>query len=134
MATLCNTYLSLECFEPSIQEEEIKKHVLIGAYAFQEYATLHFISHSLSVLNVSMPNGEDKFTSLKKLCFFLQSRHYGPGIQPSDKLSLEQHESHAIRTNLARLQNTYDSVISISQNEASEGILSLSSQSWISGY
>ncbi|KAH7336622.1 hypothetical protein BKA65DRAFT_37368 [Rhexocercosporidium sp. MPI-PUGE-AT-0058] len=51
LATLCLKYLLFDCFDPNLSEDSIKEYTMLGYYAFQDYAILHWIDH----LEASIP-------------------------------------------------------------------------------
>ena len=46
LATLCTSFLTFPCFNPCLDQTDIKNSVLKGDYAFQEYSVLNWIHHT----------------------------------------------------------------------------------------
>jgi hypothetical protein len=50
LSVLCLKYLTFEYFDPDISDESMEKHLMDGAYAFQEYAVLHWLDHLEAII------------------------------------------------------------------------------------
>jgi hypothetical protein len=66
LAILCLRYLTFECFDYELPEEKVKKFLMDGYYAFQDYAVLHWVDHLesyITSLDQSNPTTHDDFGS-----------------------------------------------------------------------
>ena len=50
IANFCLCYLAFQCFHYALETREIEDYLRTGYYAFQDYATAHWIEHVLSTL------------------------------------------------------------------------------------
>ena len=88
MALLCLRYLSFGCFDHDLPEDELRDFVVEGYYAFQDYATLHWLDHLENLYQTQDQSGNtwDKDLTLAVEEFFerhttqLGEREETPGI------------------------------------------------------
>lgn len=51
IASTCLKYLSSDCFEPTLSDQEIAGGIMRGAYVLQEYAVSHWLEHVIRGLS-----------------------------------------------------------------------------------
>lgn len=122
MANLCIKYLTFECFS-SLHKSDNRDLAALGAYAFQEYATLNWICHLERALGQCMRDKDEEFLDPTHPYFVLQSRHSQIFLQEPEPLDSGniQEDPQALRASLSRLRTAYDSVSSIAQGKDGEG-------------
>lgn len=54
MAGLCLRYLTFECFDPELPDQQLHRFLIDGYYSFQDYAVLHWVDHLESYIK-SLP-------------------------------------------------------------------------------
>lgn len=122
MANLCIKYLTFECFS-SLYKSDNRDLAALGAYAFQEYATLNWICHLERALGQCMRDKDEEFLDPTHPYFVLQSCHSQVFLQEPEPLDSGniQKDPQALRASLSSLRTAYDSVSSIAQGKDGEG-------------
>lgn len=129
MANTCTKYLTLECFNGNLGKTDIRNHAILGVYAFQEYATLNWLYHSMPLLNSQIGVRLDKeriesgdslredLELLQKSCILLYSRHFK--FYSQEFLTSEdfQEKIETVWEGSTQLRCLYESVPSISDGD-----------------
>ena len=53
LAALCLQYLTFECFQPDLGEDQLRRYAESGIFAFQDYAAAKWIHHVKAILGLS---------------------------------------------------------------------------------
>ena len=132
MANLCATYLTFEMFSTVMKDEDLRDLVSAGAFAFQEYATLHWLDHSNCSRNLGMSDENAEIASLNKSCWLLASLHaelssYREGVSSRIHGRIGHHQES--QPDLTLVKKSYETVYSLSNEEEHQGKLLVSYES-----
>lgn len=135
MANVCTKYLTLECSSNTLDKTDTHNHAILGAYAFQEYAILNWLYHSMPLLDPHISDRLDKerietsdglggdLELLQKSCIFLFLRHFN--LSSLDSLSSNnfQERIKTVLEGLIHLKSLYESVSSICDGGVRGGMI-----------
>lgn len=124
----------LDCFKHG---SDTNNYVVLGAYAFQEYASLNWMYHSIPLLDPRISDRLDKelnerrisldkdLKSLERSCARLHSCHFN---LPQEGVSSHhlQTDANAVYSNIVQLQTFYESITSIPDWDTQSGMISRS--------
>lgn len=68
LALLCLRYLVFDCFDKSLEEEDIQEFIVDGHYAFEDYAALHWVDHLESLSEDQQLDLMSLNSALKHFC------------------------------------------------------------------
>ena len=123
LALLCTSYLTLPCFNPSLDLSEIASSVYKGDYAFQEYAALNWIHHIKCLNDYDKVATNVDMSNLKNAVVILCQRHLGQFAIGNSNLQIQDPDLHMHSTSAAldKFQTSYDTVDDISVDETNSG-------------
>ncbi|TVY78217.1 C2H2 finger domain transcription factor crzA [Lachnellula suecica] len=88
LAILTMKYLSFDCFDPDVSEENMTDHLTRGSYAFQDYSVMHWIDHLEELLRYLEAEDMDNFSLLgPSVNAFYDT--YGAGELREDEIPIE---------------------------------------------
>ena len=108
LALLCLQYLTFDCFDDTISQDEMRKFLIEGFYAFLDYASLHWNHHLEEAVRFLSPDNLSNSANLGVAIndFF---EMYDPGPVEQNEVAKEYVQScHALQT-----ADCYESLVSL---------------------
>ena len=123
MARLCTSYLTFNCFEPFLDEPNIEKAVHRGDYAFQEYATFHWVHHVGALAKYCKVKTGIDISTLRDSTALLHMRLFERYVEKvSDSSSgVIEADRQTIFEKCREIGELYDKVDTIYENETLQG-------------